>query len=114
MDTQSKAHRLPISVFDQIDHVTKFWQHALCAVNFVGTAQSVWETSERPQKLIDGIFQESRAPSATFMLLPYLIFVIFFTFTHFESWKFYTRKVRKFTTNLPRDKTAFTECKIKH
>ena len=69
MDTQSKAHRLPISVIDQIDHVTKFWQHALCAVNFVGTAQSVWETFERPQKLIDGIFQESRAPSATFMLL---------------------------------------------
>ena len=30
---------------------------------------------------------------------PYLIFVIFFTLTHFESWKFYTRKVRKFTTN---------------
>ena len=29
----------------------------------------------------------------------YLIFVIFFTLTHFESWKFYTRKVRKFTTN---------------
>ena len=23
----------------------------------------------------------------------------FFTLTHFESWKFYTRKVRKFTTN---------------
>ena len=44
----------------------------------------------------------------------YLIFVIFFTLIHFESWKFYTRKVRKFTTNLPRDKTAFTECKIKH
>ena len=69
MDTQSKAHRLPISVIDQVDHVTKFWQHALCAVNFVGTAQSVWETFERPQKLIDGFFQESRAPSATFMLL---------------------------------------------
>ena len=30
----------------------------------------------------------------------------FFTRTHLESWKFYTRKVRKFTTNLPRDKTA--------
>ena len=29
----------------------------------------------------------------------YLIFVIFFTLIHFESWKFYTRKVRKFTTN---------------
>ena len=71
MDTQSKAHRLPISVIDQIDHVTKFWQHALCAVNFVGTAQSVWETSESPQKLIDGIFQESRA---TFMLLLLLLF----------------------------------------
>ena len=28
-----------------------------------------------------------------------MIFVIFFTLTHFESWKFYTRKVRKFTTN---------------
>ena len=26
----------------------------------------------------------------------------FFTLTHFESWKFYTRKVRKFTTNLPK------------
>ena len=31
-----------------------------------------------------------------------LIFVIFFTLTHFESWKIYTRKVRKFTTNLPK------------
>ena len=30
----------------------------------------------------------------------------FFTLAHFEFWKFYTRKVRKFTTNLPRDKTA--------
>ena len=30
---------------------------------------------------------------------PYLIFVIFFTLTNVESWKFYTRKVRKFTTN---------------
>ena len=37
---------------------------------------------------------------------PYLIFVIIFTLTNVESWKFYTRKVRKFTTNLPRDKTA--------
>ena len=26
----------------------------------------------------------------------------FFTLTHFESWKFYTRKVRKFTTYLPK------------
>ena len=25
----------------------------------------------------------------------------FFTLTHFESWKFYTRKVHKFTTYLP-------------
>ena len=32
----------------------------------------------------------------------YLIFVIFFTHTHFKSWKFYTRKVRKFTTKLPK------------
>ena len=31
---------------------------------------------------------------------------LFFTLTHFESWKFYTRKVRKFMTNMPRDKTA--------
>ena len=30
---------------------------------------------------------------------PYLIFVIIFTLTNVESWKFYTRKVRKFTTN---------------
>ena len=29
----------------------------------------------------------------------YLILVIFFTLTHFELWKFYTRKVRKFTAN---------------
>ena len=36
----------------------------------------------------------------------YLIFVIFFTRTHFKSWKFYTRKVRKFTTKLP--KTIFS------
>ena len=43
---------------------------------------------------------------------PYLIFVIFFTLTHFESWKFYIRKVRKFTTNLPPDKT--TKCRVKH
>ena len=35
----------------------------------------------------------------------YLIFVIFFTRTHFKSWKFYTRKMRKFTTKLP--KTVF-------
>ena len=34
-------------------------------------------------------------------LKSYLIFVIFFTLTHFESWKFYTRKVRKFMTYLP-------------
>ena len=34
-----------------------------------------------------------------------LIFDIFFTRTHFKSWKFYTRKVRKFTTKLP--KTLF-------
>ena len=26
----------------------------------------------------------------------------FFTLTHFDSWKFYTRKVRKFTTYLPK------------
>ena len=31
--------------------------------------------------------------------LTYLIFVILFTLTYFESWKFYTRKVCKFTTN---------------
>ena len=36
----------------------------------------------------------------------YLMFVIFFTRTHLESWKFYTRKVRKFATKVPRDKTA--------
>ena len=36
----------------------------------------------------------------------------FFTLTHFESWKFYTQKVRKFTTNLPRDKT--TKCRVTH
>ena len=48
----------------------------------------------------------------TFGKDPYLIFVIFFTLTHFESWKFYTRKVRKFTTNLPRNKT--TKCRVTH
>ena len=47
----------------------------------------------------------------------YLIFVIFL-YTHFESCKFYTWKVRKFTTKLPSDKTAslsvkfYTECNI--
>ena len=46
---------------------------------------------------------------------PYLIFVIFFTRTHFESYKFYTRKVRKFTTKLLRNKTAsHAEGEIKH
>ena len=30
---------------------------------------------------------------------------LFFTRTHFKSWKFYTRKMRKFTTKLP--KTVF-------
>ena len=37
-----------------------------------------------------------------FLYLAYLIFVIFFTLTHFESWKFYTWKLRKFTTYLPK------------
>ena len=32
------------------------------------------------------------------MSFAYLIFVIFFTRTHFKSWQFYTRKVRKFIT----------------
>ena len=36
------------------------------------------------------------------IIYPYLIFVSFFTRTHFESWKFYTRKVRKSPTNLPK------------
>ena len=31
--------------------------------------------------------------------LPYLIFVILFTLTYFESWKFFTRKVCRSTTN---------------
>ena len=39
------------------------------------------------------------------LLDSYLIFVNFFTRTHFKSWKFYTRKMRKFTTKLP--KTVF-------
>ena len=46
---------------------------------------------------------------------PYLIFVIFFTLTHFESHKFYTRKVSKFSTKFLRDKTALhAEGEIKH
>ena len=32
------------------------------------------------------------------LIYTYLIFVIFFTRAHFESYKFDTRKVRKFTT----------------
>ena len=47
----------------------------------------------------------------------------FFTHKHFESWKFYTRKVRKFTTKLPRNSVNHhrrhkckitTKCKITH
>ena len=45
------------------------------------------------------------ADSQTRSKVWYLIFVIFFTRTHFKSWKFYTRKMRKFTTKLP--KTVF-------
>ena len=37
---------------------------------------------------------------------PYLIFVILFTLTYFEVWKFYTQKCVNLLQKLPRDKIA--------
>ena len=62
----------------------------------------VWHFSHHSSCILSGgnICQvRHRTPYA------YLIFVIFFTRTHFKSWKFYTWKVRKFSKKLP--KTVF-------
>ena len=52
-----------------------------------------------------------------FNIIILTIFVIFFTLTFFELWKFYTQKVLNFMSKLPRDKTmsvkfthSLTEC----
>ena len=41
-----------------------------------------------------------------FVFFTYLIFVIFFTLTYFEAWKFYTQKCVNLRQKLPRDKIA--------
>ena len=44
----------------------------------------------------------------------YLIFVLFFTLTHFEAWKFYTQKCVNLRHKLPWDKIALIVCKTTH
>ena len=60
-----------------------------------------WPPTARPAPpLTQNLKRITALLTMILMLMAYLIFVIFFTRTHFKSWKFYTWKVRKFTTNF--------------
>ena len=94
-----------------------------------GPTGLLWNIDDRLQTaLIKEIFHQitevknenkkaDRAVQHYFTHRTYPIFVIFFTLTLFELWKFYTQKVLKFMSKLPRDKTtsvkfthSLTEC----
>ena len=65
--------------------------------------------------ILESMF-ENIAKSLTEDVSSYLIFVIFFTLTHFEAWKFYTQKCVNSRQNLlaTKQRKLHTMCKITH
>ena len=69
---------------------------------------NLWQVTNRNDVAVKSTFARVHAVqcAAGQRRESYLIFVIFFTLTYFEAWKFYTQKCVNSRQKLPRNKTA--------